>query len=366
PVIVTSPGVFGSKVAMYAPPPAYSTSSCPSSPAVSVTVSPPSTSSLPLASRSCTVMVAAPSVVMASGSAVMVDVSGLAAPTDTLMVAVESMAWPLTVPLIVTSPGVFGSKVAMYAPPPAYSTSSCSPSPVVSVTVSPPSTSSLPLASRSCTVMSAVSSVVMASGSAVMVDVSGLAAPTDTLMVAVESMAWPLTVPVIVTSPGVFGSKVAMYAPPPAYSTSSCPSSPAVSVTVSPPSTSSLRLASRTCTLQVRAPSVVLASGAAVMVDVSGLAAPTDTLMVAVESMAMPAGSPVLVEVSGLAPPPSSFLLAVRPMPWPMLLPYTTLFRSVFGSKVAMYAPPPAYSTSSCPSPPAVSVTVSPPSTSSL
>src|SRR5690606_28410112 len=82
------------------------------------TVSPPSTSSLPLASRSCTVMVAAPSVVMASGSAVMVDGSGVPTPALPSREAVVSMPLPLTVPEIVTSPGVFGSKVAMYAPPP--------------------------------------------------------------------------------------------------------------------------------------------------------------------------------------------------------------------------------------------------------
>src|SRR5690606_2939388 len=177
--------------------------------------SPPGYLGLPCVSLTVTVMVANSSVVIDDALVSTVDCTVSAGPGKTSTSTNDASCSPSTLPVMVTVPAVVELNEAVYVPLPTSVTVSSRPSSAVSVTVGPPTVRLLCFASFSCTVMRAVLSVSMVSGSAVMVDVSGLAAPTDTSMVTVESMASPLTVPLIVTSPGVVGSKVAVYVPSP-------------------------------------------------------------------------------------------------------------------------------------------------------
>jgi hypothetical protein len=140
------------------------------------------------------------------GTAVMVEGVAEAAPAVKVTVALSAIDAPFSVPVIVAVPAVVEDvSVAVYVPFPLSVTAERLPAVVASATVAPPLVRLFEPASLSCTVMVDVllPSATIEVGAAVMVEVTGEAAPAVKVTVALLAIAAPFNMPVIVAVPAM-------------------------------------------------------------------------------------------------------------------------------------------------------------------
>ena len=306
PVIVAVPGVAEDvSVAVYVPFPLSVTAERLPAVVARTTEAPPLVKLFPLASLSCTVMVDLlfPFAASDVGAAVMVEVTGEAAPAVKVTVALLAIAAPFNMPVIVAVPAMVEDvSVAVYVPFPLSVTAERLPAVVARATVPPPLVRLFPVASLSCTVMVDVllPSAAIEVGDAEIVEVDAEAAAAAKVTVALLVIAAPFSVPVIVAVPGLAEDvSVAEYVPFPLSVTAERLPVVVARATAAPPLLRLFPLASLSCTVMddVLLPFAAIDVGEAVIVEVDAEAAPAVKMTVALLAIGAPFRVPVIVVV---------------------------------------------------------------------